>query len=105
MLFRQQQRFDPTKKSKRSGARCSFFASPQRNGHTSPAKSRSGDPRPQEGDMFSKNQMAAFAGGAALAWLSGLPLAYADPQAPNKDAHFRPDAKQTIVIAQKDSDH
>jgi len=53
---------------------------------------------------YIKDRMAAFTGSAALVCLSGLPLAHADPAASNKDAQFRPDAKQNIVLVQKGSD-
>jgi len=52
---------------------------------------------------LSKNRIAAFGGGAALAFLTGLPLAYADQGTSNGDAQFRPDAKQKILLVQKDS--
>jgi phospholipase C len=53
---------------------------------------------------ISKNRIAAFTGGAVLTCLAG-PAAYADQGLSNNDARFRPDAKQKIVLVQKDSDH
>src|SRR5262245_46362549 len=51
---------------------------------------------------FSKNRLAAFTSGAALACVTGLPVAYAD-QTPGSDAAFRPDAQEHVVMVQKAS--